>query len=132
MEDGLDRIPQLPKRNTARSAIQTDDWWLWELAGILISAAALASMVGFLMHLNDRPQPDWAYTSPARRVAGKKIPAVTISVSPNSVLSLLSTVARICVLIPITKGLAQLKWVRLLRGNATYAISRCSIMLLGV
>jgi hypothetical protein len=29
----------------------------------------------------------------------------------NSILSLLSTIAKICVLIPVSKGLGQLKWV---------------------
>lgn len=110
-EDDFAPNPQLTKKNTARAAIQTDDWWLWELAGIFISAAALAGMVGFLLYLNNKPQPNWAYTSSAKTIAGKTIAPLTLSVSPNSLLSLMSTVARICVLIPITKGLAQLKWV---------------------
>lgn len=35
----------------------------------------------------------------------------TVSVAVNSVISWLSTVAKILVLLPITRGLAQLKWV---------------------
>ena len=111
VQDDFSQRPILHKRPSARAAIQTDDWWLWELAGLLISAAAIIGMTVLLTYLNNRPQPSWAYTRAADEVAGHKIPAVNVAVAPNSLLSLLATIARVCVLIPITKGLAQLKWV---------------------
>ena len=110
-EESLNQKPRLQRKASAQTVIQTDDWWLWELAGILISLAALAGIGALLTALDDKPQPTWAYTSPEHKIADKTIPSVTIAVSPNSILSLLSTIGRICVLIPITKGLAQLKWV---------------------
>ena len=109
--EGQESRPRLKRNASAQAVIKTDDWWVWELVGILVSLAALAGVGALLSVLDDRPQPTWAYTAPARTIGGKTIPAVTVAVSPNSILSLLSTVARVCVLIPITKGLAQLKWV---------------------
>ena len=110
-EESLQSKPHLQRHASAQSLLQTDDWWLWELAGILIALAALAGIGALLSVLADRPQPTWAYTSPAKKIGSISIPAVTIAVSPNTILSLLSTIGRICVLIPITKCLGQLKWV---------------------
>lgn len=111
LEDLSEERPRLKRKSSARAVIQTDDWWIWELVGIAVSVAAIAGIVGLLSYLDDRPQPSWSYTASARKVGDKVIPAVTVAISPNSILSLLSTICRLCVLIPITKGLAQLKWV---------------------
>ena len=106
-----DRPPRINRAPSARDVIQTDDWWLWELIGILISAAALSGIAGLLLALDDKPLPYWSHTTPAMKIGSITIPSKTTAITPNSLLSLLSTVGRICVLIPITKGLAQLKWV---------------------
>lgn len=110
-EESLHQKPRLRRHASAQAVIKTDDWWIWELVGILVSLVALAGICALLSVLNGRAQPIWAYTAPARKIGDKEIPAVTVAVSPNSILSLLSTCCRICILIPITKGLAQLKWV---------------------
>ena len=101
--ESLESRPRFRRKPSARAVIQTDDWWLWEFAGILLSAAALIAIAGLLSHLDDRPQPTWAYTTPVKKIGSKTIPAVTIAISPNSLLSLLSTIARICVLIPVVR-----------------------------
>ncbi|TKA63621.1 hypothetical protein B0A49_08905, partial [Cryomyces minteri] len=98
-----DHVPAAPRR-TSSTVIRTDDWWLWEVIGVVGSAAALIGMVILLNHFNHKEQPVWAYTY-------NKKTDQALHVSLNSILSILGTVARICVLIPVTKGLGQLKWV---------------------
>ncbi|KAK5012648.1 hypothetical protein LTR39_004042, partial [Cryomyces antarcticus] len=98
-----DHVPAAPRR-TSSTVVRTDDWWLWEVIGVVSSAAALIGMVIFLNHFNNKEQPVWAYTY-------NKKTDQALHVSLNSILSILGTVARICVLIPVTKGLGQLKWV---------------------
>ena len=53
------------------------------------------------MHLDHIPQPDWSL----------QVHGVTFGISPNSLVALLSTLARLCLLIPIARSIAQLKWV---------------------
>lgn len=93
-EESLAPKPPLKRNASAQTVIQTDDWWLWELAGIFISLAALAGIGALLSVLADRPQPAWAYTSPAKKIGKISIPAVTVAISPNTILSLLSTIGR--------------------------------------
>jgi hypothetical protein len=95
LEESLQPKPRLKRHPSARAVIQTDGWWLWELAGILISLAALAGICVLLSALSDQPQPAWAYTSPAKKIGSISVPAVTVAVSPNTILSLLSTIGRI-------------------------------------
>lgn len=96
------------------STLREEDWWKWELIGVFGSALCLIGIVIMLSKLNDKPLPTWA--SPQDYCV--KIPKTSTTkcysskgVSVNSVVSWFSTVAKICVLIPITKGLGQLKWV---------------------
>lgn len=81
----------------------TDDYWKWEIAGVVGSALALMGIIIFASHYDDGPTPSWSMTV-------QKYDK-TFTVTMNSILSLLSTIAKICVLIPVTKGLGQLKWV---------------------
>jgi hypothetical protein len=88
-----------------------DDWWLWELLGIVMSAAAIAAIIGLLIDMDGKKVPNWGFTMKSRTVGGKFIPEKTVNISLNSVISWISTVGKICILIPITKGIGQLKWV---------------------
>ncbi|KAF2092691.1 hypothetical protein NA57DRAFT_49700 [Rhizodiscina lignyota] len=103
------RLSEEPTTNpNRRTAVHQDghtDWWQWELVGVTVSLACLAAIMGLLAHLDDKPQPEWARHM---CIAGR---CKSVSVAVNSVISWLSTVAKICVLLPITRGLAQLKWV---------------------
>ena len=88
---------------TGNSFNGTDDYWKWEIAGVVGSALALMGIIVFANHYDNGPTPSWSMT-------------VTkfdknFTVTMNSILSLLSTIAKICVLIPVTKGLGQLKWI---------------------
>lgn len=69
-----------------------EDWWFLEVLGILLSAGALIAIAIILSHFDNAPQPQWA------------------TVSLNTLVSWLSTLAKAMVLIPVSRGLAQLKW----------------------
>jgi hypothetical protein len=111
----FDKIREPPRTEKGFLAtLREEDWWKWELIGVFGSALALIGIVLMLSKLNNKPLPSWA--SPQDYCV--KIPKTSITkcygskgVSVNSVISWFSTVAKICVLIPITKGLGQLKWV---------------------
>jgi hypothetical protein len=87
---------------------KTDDWWIWEILGVTGSALAIVAIGILLFFYNRKPVPNWSYTYRGK-VALLKDKAAHVSF--NAILAILSTVARICLLIPITKGLSQLKWV---------------------
>lgn len=82
----------------------TDDWWLWEIGGILGCLLCLVGMIVFLKCYDNRPAPRWSL--PVQNTGSSRF-----NVGLNAILSILSTAAKICVLIPISKGLSQLKWV---------------------
>ncbi|KAF7190708.1 hypothetical protein HII31_07867 [Pseudocercospora fuligena] len=69
-----------------------EDWWFLEVLGISLSAGALIAIAIILSHFDNAPQPRWA------------------TVSLNTLVSWLSTLAKAMVLIPVSRGLAQLKW----------------------
>ena len=80
-----------------------EDWWLWEVAGLLGSGIALAAVVVLLKHFDQHEQPDWN------------------DISLNTVVSWLSTVAKLLALIPLSKSLGQLKWTWLARNEKSMA-----------
>lgn len=100
--------PRDVERHDVSSALG-NDWWAWELIGIIGSAAALIGLAILLKRVDNKQQPIWG--GEYYCVKGGTICRQTPQVSLNSVISLISTVAKICVLIPVTKGLGQLKWV---------------------
>lgn len=89
--------------NTEESLNGTDDYWKWEIAGVVGSALALMGIIVFANHFDNKPTPSWSMSVAKYNK--------TFTVTMNSILSLLSTIAKICVLIPVSKGLGQLKWV---------------------
>jgi hypothetical protein len=86
-----------------------DDWWIWEIIGVVMSAAAICAIIGLLSTLNGKHLPNWGFKIKERTIRGKIIPERTINIALNSVISWISTVGKICILIPITKGIGQLK-----------------------
>jgi uncharacterized membrane protein len=85
-------------QDAASPTRKTDDWWIWELFGVVVSAIAIVGIAILLFFFNGKPAPRWSHY-------------IYHGQSFNAILSALSIVARICLLIPITRGLAQLKWV---------------------
>ncbi|EHK50836.1 hypothetical protein TRIATDRAFT_94133 [Trichoderma atroviride IMI 206040] len=69
------------------------DYWGWEIFGVLGSAAIIVGIAVILDRFDGKRQPSWEH------------------VSLNSLISWLSTAAKFCLLMPISRGLGQLKWV---------------------
>lgn len=90
------------------STSKIDDWWVWELLGVLGSALAILGLCILLKIFDKRPLPSWSYTynGEIARLQGK-VALITL----NSIIEAISIVARLCLLLPITRGLSQLKWV---------------------
>ncbi|KAF2100126.1 hypothetical protein NA57DRAFT_56054 [Rhizodiscina lignyota] len=87
------------------------DLWLWEIVGVVGSAAALAGIIGILAALNGKPLPTWSQPHQyCGNVKGKDY-CGHVTVSVNSVIAWLSTIGKLCVLIPISRSLGQLKWI---------------------
>lgn len=95
------------RQDEPSNALFSSDWWIWELIGIIGSAAALIGLIVLLHSVNRKRQPMWGGQIHCIKTVCRKSPQVSL----NSVISIISTVAKICVLIPVTKGLGQLKWV---------------------
>ncbi|KAL1616239.1 hypothetical protein SLS54_008532 [Diplodia seriata] len=92
----LNRPPQSPTGevgNPKPYKNTSGDWWEWELFGIVGSAVALGGIILVLRLYQDKPQPSWEH------------------ISLNALISWLSTVAKLLILIPISRSLGQLKWV---------------------
>ena len=83
------------------SAFKTDDWWVWELLGVLGSALAILGLCILLKIFEKHPLPIWSHT-----YNGK-----TAQITLNAIIEVISIVARLCLLLPVTRGLSQLKWV---------------------
>ncbi|KAF9632425.1 hypothetical protein BFW01_g3287 [Lasiodiplodia theobromae] len=76
-----------------RHASWLGDWWIWELFGIFGSAATLIAIVVILAKHNRAEQPEWKHAS------------------LNSLISGLSTLAKVFTLFPATRALSQMKWI---------------------
>ena len=92
------------------STFKTDDWWIWELLGVLGSALAILGLCILLLIFDNHPLPSWSYTY-NREISGFQDQDKAVHITLNSIIEAISIVARLCLLIPITRSLSQLKWV---------------------
>ncbi|KAK7566671.1 hypothetical protein IWX47DRAFT_841548 [Phyllosticta citricarpa] len=76
-----------------RAARFTNDWWLWELCGVLLSAASMIAVIIICLRLNNTSLSDW-----------------NMGIGPNTLIAVLVTVAKAALLLPVTEGMSQLKW----------------------
>jgi hypothetical protein len=93
---------QLPPKEERTLSSRLDDWYLWEIFGVVLSAACIMTIVGLLIWLDKKPLPQWGFTTPEKVLNGKIIPEKRVNIALNSVISWISTVGKICILIPIT------------------------------
>jgi len=77
--------------NTQRRIIE--GWWQ-EILCCLVSVVALITLTMTLRKFNNQPLPDWPS-----------------GITLNTVLACIATICRSALLIPVTEGLAQAKWV---------------------
>ena len=68
--------------------------WAYEIFSVLVAILAFCGMIGFLVHLDDKPLTYWKS-----------------KISPNTVISILSTLYKATLLTVISACIAQLRWV---------------------
>ena len=76
------------------------DWWLFELLSWLVSMISLTTIVVVLLVYHNRPIPEWP-----------------LSITLNSIISILSTIAKAALIMPVAESISQLKWVWFTRSN---------------
>lgn len=72
------------------------DWegsWAWEIASLTLSVVGIALLIAFLVTINNTPYEDWQYTA-----------------SPNTVVSIIVTITKAALFVPVSSCLGQLKW----------------------
>lgn len=76
--------------------IKEIDWsgsWAWEIGGVILSFICLGLLMGFLGYVGGMSYAKWQY-----------------SVSPNAVVSIITTFMKASILVPLSACLGQLKW----------------------
>jgi hypothetical protein len=76
-----------------RNPFNWGDSWVWEIGSEALSIVCLALLIGFLVYVNGAPYSEWQY-----------------QISPNSVVSIIATVAKAALLVPVSACIGQLKW----------------------
>jgi len=104
-------LPRLPtERSTSsskesRGCLQTFyryecDTWAWEIFNIILSLAALATVIVALRHYDGKAAPEWPY-----------------SLTLNAFVSVCMMVMGATLTVPVSNGLGQLKWLMAKRGK---------------
>ncbi|KAK7921262.1 hypothetical protein PG985_009284 [Apiospora marii] len=83
-------------RNCFKVHSKTD--WFLEIGNALLSLMCLLGMIILLARIQDQPLSSWS-----------------LEVSPNAVLSILSTASKACLIQPVSECISQLKWLHLLQ-----------------
>ncbi|GME23704.1 hypothetical protein GTA08_BOTSDO13727 [Neofusicoccum parvum] len=86
-------VDQLPVQQDGVQDIVTS-WWLFELFAWLVSAGAMAVLVATLVLADEHPLPHWP-----------------MSITLNSFISILATIVKAAMVVPIAEGISQLKWL---------------------
>ena len=77
----------------------TERWfvlWIFEALSVLFSIACLAGMIVLLVTIDKQPYEQWRI--------------VNVQLTPNTLLSILVTLAKMSLLVAVTEALGQLKW----------------------
>lgn len=102
------------KSSFERFSALFDNWYYaGEVVGILISGLAIASICIVVWYYDNKEAPLW--TAP---VPGRDQP---FTFTINSLLSILSVFGSTCAMIPVTKGLGQLKYLWFMEKDRTLA-----------
>ncbi|KAF2143983.1 uncharacterized protein K452DRAFT_306628 [Aplosporella prunicola CBS 121167] len=71
-----------------------NDWWFWELSGIIMGSSCIAAVIGILIQTNGMALNNWAY-----------------SIQPNTLVSIFMTITKAALLVPISQSISQIKWI---------------------
>ena len=72
----------------------THDWWLWEIAALAISFAAMLALVVVLRVHEGKPLPHWP-----------------VHITINAFISVTSTIMKAAIAVPLTACISQMKWI---------------------
>lgn len=87
-----------------------DRFWILEVTSLFVSLCALMGIVGLLRAYDNKPLPQWK-SSGSIHLRNHIIHHYSLSITLNSLLSLIATVYKIALGIPVAASLGQLKWV---------------------
>lgn len=94
----LEHRPNSSSSRRRHRAVQgvaaVNDWWLPELLCTLFGVACMAAIVAICAYVRDRPQSHWRS-----------------SISPNAMVSTLTTLSKISIGYALSESLSQLKWL---------------------
>ncbi|KAF2136588.1 uncharacterized protein K452DRAFT_237227 [Aplosporella prunicola CBS 121167] len=68
------------------------EWWFWEIGGCFLSVGCMVTII-VLLRFDEKPRSQWK-----------------LSISPNTLVSTLTTIAKTALLLPVAECLTQLKW----------------------
>ena len=88
------------KESHTRESFDWSGSWVWEIGGSVLGVISLALLVAFLTKINGTAYDRWQY-----------------SISPNTVVSVITTIGKAAILVPVSACLSQLKWNRYRRAN---------------
>ncbi|KAF9640040.1 hypothetical protein BFW01_g11846 [Lasiodiplodia theobromae] len=87
-------IDPSPKQRSTLVSKYYQNWWFWELAGAILSAVCILAVVVLAYNINKTLLSAW------------KLPS-----SPSTMISTFITIAKTAMLLPVSEGLSQLKWL---------------------
>ncbi|KAL4982964.1 hypothetical protein BDW68DRAFT_194785 [Aspergillus falconensis] len=90
-----------PSFNKTTKFLMGKDNWLWEIISLILSAACVVAMVAILFDRQDTALAAWH-----------------LSIAPNTVISVLATVSKTSLLLPVAESISQLKWLHFDNGTA--------------
>jgi hypothetical protein len=87
--------PTRLKHKLRRFISRWNDWWLLEIIAGMLSIVCLVAIIAILAHFNGKPLTDWHSR-----------------ITPNAMISVLATISRASVLLPVAECISQLTWLR--------------------
>ncbi|KAF2829257.1 hypothetical protein CC86DRAFT_437031 [Ophiobolus disseminans] len=87
--------PPLLKHRFRRTISRWNDWWLLEITAGLLSIICLTAIVAILAHYDGKPLSKWHS-----------------GITPNAIISVLATVSKSSILLPVAECISQLIWLR--------------------
>lgn len=81
-----------------------DNWWLWEIVAWLTSLIGLIGIFALLFPIREKPVPNWEVTN-------THVKSFEFKVTINSVISILATLVKSSLFVPLAAALGQQKWL---------------------
>lgn len=82
-------------------------WWPLQICGYIFSLLLFLTIIAILSSLNDKRQPQWQLGAHA--------------ITLNAVLSVLAILSTFAMMMPVSAGLGQLKWIRFSQQSCSLA-----------